>query len=302
MTLDAAASVSISAPAKINLGLEILGKRPDGLHELRTLMAMLDFGDHLTLSTAPKSTVRGVPGVGQDTNLICRAVNAYRQTRKMVPGVQVSAIKHIPMAAGLGGASADAAATLRALNALARVPLPDDALLELAASLGGDVPFFLGSPLALSSGTGTDLSPLSPVPFDVLLIVPDLTIPNKTRTLYSLVDPSDFSDGARVEDGVRWLAKRNLPSRQLLANAFERPLYALAPDLTSLRQTLETLDCLAVGLSGAGPTHYVVPHPGRELQTERDLRTMMPADTRIIVTRSRLVGLHAEVRSHMEPA
>lgn len=302
MTVGAASSATISAPAKINLGLEILGKRADGFHEIRTLMAMLEFGDHLTLSTAPESTVHGVPGVGQHTNLISRAIDVFGRTGVMPTGICVSAIKRIPMAAGLGGASADAAATLRGLNAMASVPLPDDVLLELAASLGNDVPFFLGSPLALASGTGTDLSAVPPVPFDVLLIVPHLTIPNKTGTLYGMLNASDYTDGSLIEDGAGSLADGQVPDQHAVANAFERPLYALAPDLTLLRQTLESLDCVAVGLSGAGPSHYVIPNPGHGLQTERDLSALTPPGTRIILTRSRLVGIHADVRSSMEQA
>lgn len=302
MTHDAVSSVTILAPAKINLGLEILGKRSDGFHEIRTLMAMLDFGDHLTLATALESTVHGVPGVGQQTNLISRAIDVFGRAGRMTTGVCVSAAKHIPMAAGLGGASADAAATLRALNTMVSVPLPHDALLDLAGSLGSDVPYFLGSPLALASGTGTALSPVPPVPFDVILIVPDLKIPNKTGTLYGMLDKSDFSDGSLIEDGARSLAKRHFPARHALANAFERPLYALAPELTTLRRTLENLDCVAFGLSGAGPAHYVVSHPGCGLRTERDLRALMPPGIRIVLTRSRLVGIHADVRPPSEQA
>lgn len=295
-----ASSLTISAPAKINLGLEILGERADGFHEIRTLMAMLEFGDHLTVSIAPESTVRGVPGVDQDTNLISRAVDIYRRTSETAIDVRVTAIKRIPMAAGLGGASADAAATLIAVNALVNVPLPAGAILRLAESLGSDVPFFLGSPLALSSGTGTDISPLVPVPMDVILIIPDLTIPNKTRVLYGMLNASDFSNGKRIECNIRSLAGRNVPVKRSLANAFERPLYTLAPDLISLRHSLDRLDSRGVGLSGAGPAHYVIPNPGSARQTEQDLRALVPLGTKVISTRARLTGLDRELRSQVE--
>jgi len=294
MTTALAPSLTISAPAKINLGLEVLGKRADGFHEIRTLMAMLEFGDRLTLSAAPVSSVAGVAGVDQRSNLISRAIEAFRDTGGMTSEVRVSTTKRIPFATGLGGASADAAATLHALNMLACRPLADTVLRDLAAALGSDVPFFLGSPLALASGTGTDLVPLSPEPFAVLLVVPNMTIPDKTRSLYGLLNASDFSDGSRVSEGLRSLAEGKGAGRQALANAFERPLYERFPDLAALRQGLERLDCLAIGLSGAGPTHYVLPHPDRQLRTASELRAMMPAGTRIIETRTRLVGLHVE--------
>lgn len=297
MTSTSIPPAIVSAPAKINLGLEILGRRPDGFHEIRTMMAMLEFGDQLTLSTAPNSTLEGVPGVAEDSNLILRAVNAFRHAAESAIDVNVSAIKRIPMASGLGGASADAAATILALNAMVSVSLSKRAMLRLAASLGSDVPFFLGSPLAHASGTGIELSPLAPVSMDVILIVPSLTIPNKTGTLYGMLDASDFSDGARIERSFHTLAQRRFPDRRFLANAFERPLYALSPQLVPLRRTLESLDCRGVGLSGAGPSHYVVPHPGRTRETERVVRALMPPDARIISTCVRLTGIRPEMQS-----
>lgn len=297
MTSASCPSAIVSAPAKINLGLEILGRRPDGFHEIRTIMAMLEFGDQLTLSTAPKSTLEGVPGVAEDSNLILRAVKAFRHAAEPAIDVKVSAIKRIPMASGLGGASADAAATILALNAMVSVPLSKEAMLRLAASLGSDGPFFLGSPLAHASGTGTELSPLAPVSMDVILILPSLTIPNKTGTLYGMLDASDFSDGARIEHGFHALAQGRFPDRRFLANAFERPLYALAPQLIPLRRTLESLDCRGVGLSGAGPSHYVVPYPGRTRETERVVRALMPPDVRITSTCVRLTGIRPEMQS-----
>jgi 4-diphosphocytidyl-2-C-methyl-D-erythritol kinase len=288
-------SVAITAPAKINLGLEILGKRADGYHEIRTLMAMLEFGDELVVSGAATSSVRGVPGVGADANLISRAVRIFQELLATDVNVDIAVSKRIPMAAGLGGASADAAATLLAVNALMGVPMESSDLLRIAALLGSDVPFFLGSPLALSSGTGTELRPLEPTPFDVILIVPDLTIPDKTKTLYGMLEASDFSDGNRIGRGIRSLAKREVPDRQVLANAFERPLYSLMPALKDLRQILETVDCLAVGLSGAGPAHYVVPNPARVPQTEHTLRALMPSGMQMISTRFRISGLRGQV-------
>lgn len=286
--------VSIDAPAKINLGLELLGRRPDGFHEIRTLMAMLEFGDRLTLATSSETKVLGVDGVDQGTNLISRAVNVFHQATGTRFDTCVHVSKRTPIAAGLGGASADAAATLLALMPLADVELPHGSLHGLAEALGSDVPFFLGSPLARGSGTGTTLAPLQPFAFDVILVVPKLAIPNKTQRLYGMIDDSDVSDGMRIADGNRCLDSGTLPDRPFLANAFERPLYALAPDLVDLRRVLDSLDCLRVGLSGAGPAHYVIPNPGSERECERALHRLMPRGTTIISTRSRLRRLQPE--------
>ncbi len=291
----------LTAPAKLNLGLEILGKRADGFHEIRTLMAMLEFGDTLTVSRSGRSAVQGVPGVQPDANLVGRALSAFKHRSGSSIEVDISVSKRIPMAAGLGGASADAAATLIALNALIDVPLIDSHLHEIAASLGSDVPFFLGSPLAHSSGTGTSLSPLQPVSFDAILVVPKVTIPRKTATLYGLLEPSDFSEGSLIEHGVQALVRTGVPDQQSLGNAFERPLYALVPELSQLRQALETVECAAIGLSGAGPAHYVVPSLGSVRETELALRALLPPDVQVVSTRSRITDLRADVIGQTEP-
>lgn len=287
MTASSISSITIGAPAKINLGLEILGKRTDGFHEIRTLMAMLEFGDQLNISIAPETAVLGVAGVDEDADLIQVAVSAFRLETATPLDVRIFVTKHIPIAAGLGGASSDAAATLLALNALAGGALPDRSLHRIAAELGSDVPFFLGSSFARSSGTGTTLDPLPSLSFNVILVVPDLAIRNKTRRLYGMLERSDFSDGTRVDHGALCLGKGELPNHGSLANAFERPLYALAPELVALRRELDGLDCLRVGLSGAGPTHYVLPHPDRVLETVESLYALMPAGMKVISTRAR---------------
>jgi len=297
MSAARSSPIAIRAPAKLNLGLEILGKRGDGFHEIRTIMAMLEFSDDLIVTIAPDTGVEGVPGVPGDTNLISRAVDVFRTASAIEVRANISVTKRIPMAAGLGGASANAAATLRALNSLVDEPLSRTNLAGLAAMLGSDVPFFLGSPLAVGSGTGTDLTPLEPVPFDVFLIDPAIAIPNKTTTLYGMLEKRDFSDGSRIERAVFSLKESTVPSSHLLANAFERPLFALRPELGSLRATLEGVESLAVGMSGTGPVQYVVPFQDRIQATEELLRRRLPSRVTIVRTRSRLRGLHVERRS-----
>ncbi len=294
MSARSAGPIAIRAPAKLNLGLEILGRREDGLHEIRTLMAMLDFGDDVLITSASNTTVRGVPGVARDTNLIARAVDAFATTSGIDVRAVISVTKRVPLAAGLGGASTDAAATIYALNCLTDAPVSHADLLSLAAGLGSDVPFFLGSPLALSTGTGTDLTPLDPVPFEVFLIDPGVTIPNKTRSLYASLEERDFSGGSRIDTAASLLKGSNVPCRDLLANAFDRPLFNLNPELGALRETLERIDSLAVGTSGAGPVQYVIPLQDRIEETEHNLRTFVPSHITIIRTRTRLTPLEAE--------
>lgn len=291
--MAASQQVVVRAPAKLNLGLEILGRRDDGFHEIRTVLAMLTFGDDLRVSAGAKSRVLGVPNVDERDNLITRAIHAFAAAAG-APGVEVSVAKRIPPAAGLGGASADAAATLIAINALAGSPLDSGQLEAIAATLGSDVPFFLGSPLALASGTGTELVPLRPVPFDVILVAPPTSIANKTATLYGLLTSADHSDGRRIARCAASLRGGQIPGPALLGNAFELPLYQLRPDLADLRSTLEGVPSRGVGLSGAGPAHYVLALPGQTAELELQLRSLLPSTTRVIVTRASLHGIRSE--------
>lgn len=282
-------TVIIRAPAKINLGLEILGKRADGYHEIRTVMAMIDLVDTLMIRPGDQESgvlIDGVPGVAATDNLVGRAIRSFADASGIRSGYEVMVSKAIPSPGGLGGASSDAASTLLALSALHGHPLTSGELLGIASSLGADVPFFLGGPFALASGTGTTLEPLPPVPGWVVLVVPGLEIPAKTPTLYRALEPDDFSGGARVERAAASISKGKTPESTVLGNAFERPLYGIAPQLAHLRDRMLAAGAPFVALSGAGPAHYTLyesESEGRELASR--LEVALPANTLVTVIR-----------------
>ncbi len=243
------------APAKINLGLEILGRREDGYHEIRTILCAISLADRLTFEEATNDeiVVRGarddVPG---DDNLVLRAIRAMRNRGAAIPPQRVTIEKAIPAAAGLGGGSSDAAATLRAfaseLSAAGVDPFP------IAAKLGSDVPFFLDGAIALASGRGEILTPLpAPEPAWVVLVTPSIEIPDKTRTMYAAVDPTCWSDGSRVESIVQGLPA--LPA-EAPTNTFERALLSRFPDTEWARAQLLAAGAPFAALTGAGPTFY----------------------------------------------
>lgn len=253
-------TITSTAPAKINVGLEILGRREDGYHEIRTVMAMIDLVDTLTISAGGpgESRIEGVPGVRNDDNLISRAIAAFSEKTGLSRGYRVVVQKRIPSPGGLGGASSDAAATLIALNELNESPFTVEELSRIGATLGADVPFFLGSSAAIASGTGTTLATLPPMDGWVVLIVPALRIENKTPTLYRALREDDFSDGSRVNRIAGTICRGEMADASDLVNAFERPLYRLAPELLELRDTVLAAGAPFVALSGAGPAHYVI--------------------------------------------
>lgn len=183
-------SVSLNSPAKINLFLKILRKREDGYHEIETLLQMVDLSDRLTFRDVPGPDVRiratgySIPP-GPD-NLIQRAARLLRERTGVVRGVEVSIQKNIPVAAGLGGGSGNAAAALLALNRLWGLGLAREELGRLGALLGADVPFFLGGPSAVGRGVGDVLEPVPPPdPVPVLLVNPGMEV--STRWAYESV-------------------------------------------------------------------------------------------------------------------
>jgi len=158
----------VGAPAKVNLSLRVLGRRNDGFHEIRTLFQAVDLADEVRVS--PSGSGISVQVVGADVgpereNLAYRAADAFLTRFGGLPGVVVRLTKRIPAGAGLGGGSSDAAAVLRALGRLVATPPDPEAVAEIGAMLGSDVPFFLGaSPLARAGGRGERLIPLPPLP------------------------------------------------------------------------------------------------------------------------------------------
>jgi 4-diphosphocytidyl-2-C-methyl-D-erythritol kinase len=167
-------SVKILAPAKVNFYLKVVGKRPDGYHDLVSVMQALELADELTLRPAGAGVDVGCDRADVplgDKNIAYRAAVAFMEETGFEGGVSIDIKKRTPMAAGLGGGSSDAAATLRGMSALTGLSIPHARLVEVARSLGADVPFFLSSPTALAEGVGDLLTELRPIDETWLLLV-----------------------------------------------------------------------------------------------------------------------------------
>ncbi|MFH1776194.1 MAG: 4-(cytidine 5'-diphospho)-2-C-methyl-D-erythritol kinase, partial [Candidatus Omnitrophota bacterium] len=155
----------IEAPAKLNLTLEVLGKRPDGYHEIRSVMQTVNLHDTLIFRHAGGVAVSSnSPEWKPEESLVSRAVSLVQSAIGCSRGAAIEVEKHIPLVAGLGGDSSDAAAALRGLNQLWELDLSQRKLLELAAQMGSDVPFFIDGGTALAEGRGEMLTPLPPLP------------------------------------------------------------------------------------------------------------------------------------------
>jgi len=282
------ALMGIAAPAKLNLGLAVVGRRTDGYHKLVTLFVTLALADTVRVEPATTLTlISDDPALTTgDDNLCLRAARALQTATGTSAGARISLTKRIPVAAGLGGGSSDAAATLRALDALWDTHLSDTALLVLARSLGADVPFFLcgtDGNAVMARGIGDLLWPVVPVPpVWVVLVVPEVDILYKTAALYAALTEAEYDRGEAVGQQMTALRGGKTVDAALLDNSFLAPLERLAPVVAVARQAMIAAGLLPA-LSGSGPTLYALCATEAEA-TEVANHLRGRVDARIIVT------------------
>ncbi|RIH85283.1 4-diphosphocytidyl-2-C-methyl-D-erythritol kinase [Meiothermus luteus] len=243
--------MDVLAPAKVNLGLSVLGRRDDGYHELHTLFAAVGVADRLFVEPLPegvKLEVRGAHLPTPSENLVYKAAVAYLKAAGWPGGVRVVLEKRLPLAAGLGGGSSDAAATLRALARL--YPRGLD-LFPLALGLGADVPFFLLGGLAEGRGIGERLTPLPPVQAHLVLVNPGIAIP--AAEAYRHLTPSDWQGELDTAGLLEALRSGEEPPYW---NSLEGPVFRLYPFLETLKRALYRTGLKGVLLSGSGSTLF----------------------------------------------
>jgi len=240
-------------PAKVNLYLRVLGRRPDGYHDLLSIMQPLSLADELTVSpTAPGIFLDcDQPGIPRGPgNLVWQAALEFQRAIGRKVGAHIHLRKRIPVAAGLGGGSSDAAGALLALNTLAGEPLKAEALHSLAVGLGADVPFFLGLSPAVARGIGEQLSPLQLPAYWYLLLNPGVRV--STRWVYESLD-LDFLKRYKVLEEGNW--DPGQPAAWV-HNDLESVTLKKYPELAEMLETLERLGAQARGMSGSGPTLF----------------------------------------------
>lgn len=261
----------VDAPAKLNLFLEILGKRPDGYHELETLMVTVGLYDTLEFKEEPTDCVRlqcleaddGPFGPARepipvdDRNLVVRAARLLKTRADVTQGVSVTLTKRIPAAAGLAGGSSDAAATLVALNRLWTLGFSTGELQQLAAELGSDIPFFLTErPLAVCRGRGEIIEPLS-IPLRLFAVIVSPSVGLSTAEVYrhSRVSVSPRS----VQPLLEVLVRDELADVQgCLHNALQPAAEQLCPDVRNIAAFFETQNEGPHLMSGSGSAYFAL--------------------------------------------
>ncbi len=252
--------LTLKAYAKVNLTLEVIGKRDDGYHNVATILQTVDLADTLVIGPADELVVEcDRPDLSGDGNLAWRAAAALAERAGVVPRAHIRIEKGIPVAAGLGGGSADAAAALVGLNRLWCLGLSGEELARVAAGLGSDVPFLLNGGTALGTSRGDEITPLTLLPAtDVLLVVPPESIEAKTPAMYRGLRPEHFSDGGKSRAIAGTLGSGTLTSADC-CNAFERAAREIFPGLADVWDTVTQTAEHPPRLSGAGPTVYCMP-------------------------------------------
>lgn len=252
--------LTVAAYAKVNLTLEVLGRRADGYHEIRSVLQTIDLRDTLVCQPSPDlELVSPALTSRMEDNLVFRAARLLQEATGCTQGALLTLTKGIPAAAGLGGGSSDAAAALRALNGLWGTGLERQALARLAARLGSDVPFFLYGGTALAQGRGEVVTPLADVPgFWLVIVRPPLEVPAKTARLYSRLESQHFSHGQATAEMVRQLGQGQKLSPDLLYNVFEAVAFDVFPGLEGYRQRLLTSGAQVVHLAGSGPSLFTM--------------------------------------------
>ena len=246
-------SITRCAPAKLNLSLDVCGVRPDGYHELRSVMQTIDWCDTVTVDFAPDEDIHltcdgGIPA--DDRNTAYRAAALFRAHTGCRAGFVIDVCKCVPSEAGMGGGSSDGAAVLRALNDLTGANLPHSDLMTRAARIGADVPFFLIGGTALATGIGAELTPLPPLPPCVFVVVkPPGGV--STPEAYRRLDSSPTLFHPAVEDMVRALERGDLGGvARCVGNSFEASM--ALPHTAALTAAMRAHGALAAALTGSG--------------------------------------------------
>ncbi|OHB90970.1 MAG: 4-(cytidine 5'-diphospho)-2-C-methyl-D-erythritol kinase [Planctomycetes bacterium RIFCSPHIGHO2_12_FULL_52_36] len=272
----------LQSPAKINLFLEILGKRADGYYEIETVMQEIDLAD--TLEIEESGSTAGDKGIElhctdteipcNEDNLVWKAARLFQEELGISRGLKIRLEKRIPVGAGLGGGSSDAATVLKGLDTLWQTGIGKERLMEMAARLGSDVPFFIQGGTALCSGRGERVGPPLTAGKDLYytLLYPDIKIP--TATIYRNLKIDLTKDRKDVSLLLTVLKSGDPKSLgQLLFNRLEVVAFGLYPKLQEIKTLLESYRPCGVLLSGSGSCIYSLFNTGREAEeTRRELK------------------------------
>lgn len=280
----------VRSPAKINLSLLIAGKRPDGFHEIRTLMAKVSLYDDIYIEPRQTGAVRleclgnyDVPA--DDDNLVLKAVRLLENYCNTNISADITLFKRIPPGAGLGGGSSNAASVMMAINKIYKLGLNQNVMAKLSSQIGSDIPFFFGGPLSFCSGKGEKITKISKnFDFLALLLLPDIN--SSTKEVYGNYSHDEAVFQSLNEQINTFLGKKRIDLvTKMCANMLEAPSYMLYEKLADIKKFVQSQCSEPVCLSGSGSTIYILFDPDqieRVLELQQAVINRLGCQTEIV--------------------
>lgn len=253
-------SIRLKARAKINLGLDVLGKREDGYHEVRMVMQTIGIYDRLILTKIPEEEIRITSNLAflpvNENNLIYKAIKLLKDAYHFPGGVSVDLNKFIPVAAGMAGGSTDAASTMFGVNRLFGLNLSMGKMMELGVRLGADVPYCVMRGTALAEGIGEKLTRITPVPHMWILIAkPQINV--STRLVYEQLDMGGIQKHPDIDGIIRAIEAQDVVRiAQSMGNVLENVTVPLYPVIETIKQDMLSHGAINAMMSGSGPTVF----------------------------------------------
>jgi 4-diphosphocytidyl-2-C-methyl-D-erythritol kinase len=253
-------SIRLKARAKINLGLDVLGKREDGYHEVRMVMQTIGIYDRLILTKIPDEEIRITSNLAflpvNENNLIYKAIKLLKDEYHFPGGVSVDLNKFIPVAAGMAGGSTDAASTMFGVNRLFGLNLSMGKMMELGVRLGADVPYCVMRGTALAEGIGEKLTRITPVPHMWILIAkPQINV--STRLVYEQLDMGGIQKHPDIDGIIRAIEAQDVVRiAQSMGNVLENVTVPLYPVIETIKQDMLSHGAINAMMSGSGPTVF----------------------------------------------
>lgn len=253
-------SIRLKARAKINLGLDVLGKRENGYHDVRMVMQTVGIYDRLIMTKVPGEEISIKTNVGflpiNENNLIYKAIMLMKDTYKLSGGIEVDLNKFIPVAAGMAGGSADAACALFGMNRLYNLNVPLEKLMELGVNIGADVPYCLMRGTALAEGIGEKLTALPSMPnCNILVAKPPINV--STKLVYDSLDMSEVVDHPDIDGIIEAIKQKDVAKvAARMGNVLEDVTIPMYPIIDTIKQDMISHGALNAMMSGSGPTVF----------------------------------------------
>ena len=245
---------------KINITLEIIGRFPDGYHQIVSVMQAIELCDTLSFKLSFNQHINFIcdmPVIQTDDNLVLKAARLLKEYSEHPYGADIHLEKIIPVSSGLGGGSSNAAVTLLSLNQLWDLNLNQDTLTMLAKKIGSDVAFFLNSPSCIAEQKGDTITQIKSVqPTNMVLVVPKIDLQEKTKNMYNLISMKDYTDGKLSFKTAKLIESGQLPTHYPMYNIFKKVAMESFPEISLAEKAMIESGASQVQLSGSGPSLF----------------------------------------------